>query len=626
MKTIKLFIASLLALSVLGSCSDDNDMFHGDNTSGEYIFTVNNFKRAADSRTAIVLPDNDIDPADFVWTAGDTIGVTPNEGAQAYFVISGGEQSNKAAFSGGAWALKPSESINYAAYYPFIGDIYLDRTKVPVEYTGQRYIRATDGNLTSLAAYDFMAAKPEVASSSSKVNFNFEHLNSLVEVQFSLPDAGAIKSLKLTAEESIFPTKGRFDLTADEIAITTDEESKSKTFTVEVEGLSVDKNEVVSVFFMLAPTDISGKTLTATVTYGEDNATESFKLSAGKNMSAGLWYTLKKQLEVLAKGTCNDNITWMLTSDGTLTISGNGKMENYEKSNEVPWNNYRASIKKVIVEPGILYITRYAFHKCTNLTSITIPEGFQSVGSYAFSGCCNLENINLPQSDYPIGAGEASFNGCSKLKSITLREGTSKIYDSLFYGCTSLKNIVIPSSVYLIDMDAFNGCTSLESITIPENVTEIKSGAFYGCSSLRNINIPISVENIRATAFQGCSSLEIITIPEGVTSIEYNTFSDCSSLKNITIPNTIKNIDQYVFSGCSKLESITIPESVTLIGQGSFRNCSSLHTVISLATTAPRLLNYDVFEGTPSDKTLYYPAGSDYSAWAQYFATTSEIK
>ena len=29
-------------------------------------------------------------------------------------------------------------------------------------------------------------------------------------------------------------------------------------------------------------------------------------------------------------GTCGDNVTWKLTSDGTLTISGKGAMDNYK--------------------------------------------------------------------------------------------------------------------------------------------------------------------------------------------------------------------------------------------------------------------------------------------------------
>ena len=44
----------------------------------------------------------------------------------------------------------------------------------------------------------------------------------------------------------------------------------------------------------------------------------------------------------------------------------------------------------------------------------------------------------------------------------------------------------------------------------------------------------------------------------------------------------------------------------------------------SLATTVPTL-GSAVFSCISSDATLYYPAGSDYSSWAQYFANTEEI-
>ncbi len=43
---------------------------------------------------------------------------------------------------------------------------------------------------------------------------------------------------------------------------------------------------------------------------------------------------------VIASGECGangDNLTWVLTDDGTLTISGSGKMKSYSDSSVAPW-------------------------------------------------------------------------------------------------------------------------------------------------------------------------------------------------------------------------------------------------------------------------------------------------
>ena len=38
--------------------------------------------------------------------------------------------------------------------------------------------------------------------------------------------------------------------------------------------------------------------------------------------------------EIVDSGNCGDNLTWTLDSEGTLTISGNGSMENYDPYDE----------------------------------------------------------------------------------------------------------------------------------------------------------------------------------------------------------------------------------------------------------------------------------------------------
>lgn len=201
-----------LTLLVLNACSDEapEQMQHPqDDTTCELIFTAKSFQHAGDvnSRTALVMPEGNDEGAGFVWTAGDTIGIAPNEGAQAYFVIGEGAESNKATFSGGSWALKTQNSNDYAAYYPLVYDMMLDRTQVPVDYTGQVYKPAVSNKLSSLASHDYMVAKATVATGANNVNFEFKHLSTLMEIQFAVPEASEVTQVTLTSDEKIFPIK-----------------------------------------------------------------------------------------------------------------------------------------------------------------------------------------------------------------------------------------------------------------------------------------------------------------------------------------------------------------------------------------------------------------------------------
>ena len=77
-----------------------------------------------------------------------------------------------------------------------------------------------------------------------------------------------------------------------------------------------------------------------------------------------------------------DNLTWTLTADGTMTISGEGAMKNY--FNDSPACNNK-NIKKVVIEDGITSIGASAFLGYRSLTSITIPSSVTSIGAVALS-------------------------------------------------------------------------------------------------------------------------------------------------------------------------------------------------------------------------------------------------
>ena len=264
---------------------------------------------------------------------------------------------------------------------------------------------------------------------------------------------------------------------------------------------------------------------------------------------------------IYGKGDCGINVTWELTGDGTLIISGTGRISNYSYDNNAPWYSCRAYIKRVVIQQGVRAIGDQAFYYCENLTSVTIPDSVTSIGGDAFSGCAALTSVTIPSSVTSIGGGA-------------------------FSGCTSLTSVAIPSSVTEIGGSAFSGCTELTSITIPEGVTSIGGGAFSGCTGLTSVTIPDSVTSIGNYAFKGCSNLASVTIPSSVTSIGWRAFENCTALTFMTIPESVTYINGEVFSNCVRLARVTIPKSVTEISSKAFYYCDSLTDVYYAGTAA----------------------------------------
>ena len=334
-------------------------------------------------------------------------------------------------------------------------------------------------------------------------------------------------------------------------------------------------------------------------------------------------------------GIYGDNLTWELDSEDTLTISGEGAMNNWEYSSDIPWDSHRYNIVSVVIEDGVTSIGDDAFCNCDSLTSITLPDSLTSIGDEAFLSCNGLTSITLPDSLTSIGdmafsycdltsiiipdsvtsiAGNA-FNSCNDLTSINvdsnnkyyasedgvlfnkdksiliqfpeakpaeeyvIPDGVTTIGNSAFYDCDSLTSITIPDNVTSIGDSAFSYCYSLTSITIPDSVTTIGDYAFSDCESLTSITIPNSVTTIGKNVFSYCIGLTSITIPDSVTAIGDDAFYDCDSLTSITIPDSVTSIGNSAFAKCESLTSITIPDGVTSIGNYAFNNCDSLTSI-----------------------------------------------
>ena len=233
--------------------------------------------------------------------------------------------------------------------------------------------------------------------------------------------------------------------------------------------------------------------------------------------------------------------------------------------------------------------------------------------------------------------GYCAFHGCSSLTSVIIPNGVTSIGDGAFYSCRSLTSVIIGKGVTSIGDNAFDNCKSLTSVVIGNSVTSIGELAFCDCNALTSITIPDSVTEIGELAFLNCSSLESVTFGDGIDISSFGdiTFKNCPSLKSFYgkyasidnrclifngvlsafapaglttyhIPDSVDRIIYYAFCDCNALTSITIPDSVFLIGDHAFSDCNALTSIYCKATTPPTL--YSTFSDNLIN--IYVPSSS----------------
>lgn len=122
---------------------------------------------------------------------------------------------------------------------------------------------------------------------------------------------------------------------------------------------------------------------------------------------------------VVASGTCGatgSNLTWSLDSNGTLTVSGTGKMADYGSFTASPWKTYKDQITSVIISEGVTSIGKYAFWQNDKISSLLILEGVTLIDECSFQYCYALETVTFPATLTEIES--QAFHCCNALKNV----------------------------------------------------------------------------------------------------------------------------------------------------------------------------------------------------------------
>ena len=316
------FIAIALLIGAMGcSINAEEDLAPEESNDLKLVFAVDSFidgDSVPDTKTSVV-PNENYSSYDFRWSAKDTVGIYPDAGNQVYFSMAAGAGATSAEFDGGAWTCKNGHE--YRSYYPFIGKMYLDATKIPVSFTGQKQIGNTNSDHFQQCDYMYTGV---TTKEGSLLNFAYHHLVTVVSPWLELP-AGHYTDLTLSLDEPLFVTEGRYDLTAATPAIVGTQFSSTMHMDLDITLASAD---ILRAFVLLAPINMTGHPLTITVT-DENDVDYQYTYNPQRAYVAGTVYRLRASTNFAdppiafadnaVKAICVDN--WDTNGDGELSYS-----------------------------------------------------------------------------------------------------------------------------------------------------------------------------------------------------------------------------------------------------------------------------------------------------------------
>lgn len=285
--------------------------------------------------------------------------------------------------------------------------------------------------------------------------------------------------------------------------------------------------------------------------------------------------------EISIPGGFIGDIKWFYDEKSkVLTISGNGKMQDYGSSNR-PWEAYVNDIQTVVIEDGVTSVGEYAFYNLDSLSSVVLPNGITTINSYAFGSCDALTEIILPKTLETIWNDAFVYD--TSLVNINL-DGVKIIGSAVFKGCTSLKSVTIGKNLESIGKRAFDECTMLDSFTVDSenpNFSSDEDGVLFNKdktelviypagNSRTSYKMPDTVTVIKTDSFDGCRNLATLVLSKNLRKVESSAFEYCS-ITEFNYPGSVETWEADVVVGeqNNRLNSDTLkyaptdPEAIT---------------------------------------------------------------
>ncbi|WP_026527128.1 leucine-rich repeat protein [Butyrivibrio sp. VCD2006] len=407
------------------------------------------------------------------------------------------------------------------------------------------------------------------------------------------------------------------------------------------------------------PADPSSMGYTFTGWIGSDNTVYGFNTGISEDVT----FTAKWD-EAPVENAEFGNLNWSI-KDGTLTISGNEAMPEVSGSRDIPWDDFKNRIDRVVIEDGITYICKYFVGYNTNIQSVSIPASITKIENYAFSNISESTEIyydgTLKNLKAIAGSGYSWYLkncriDCSKVNvdfvngsqrdaqiieknTIPVRPTDPEKNGYRFDGWYTSSDY---SQVYSFDTDL------TEDITLYAKWTEILTDREFGSVkwTLSNDTLTIGgngdmddvTNSLSIPWYNRRNQIKKIVIKEGVTSICAYITSNVTNLEEFYIPDTITSIHTSAFSGIGQNVKIHYDGSKhqlkTLAGNGWYWYLSKADldvtkVYVEFSTVAghviePQIIDKNSIPTRPADPVLtgyklegWYKS-TDYSSFYEF--------
>lgn len=343
---------------------------------------------------------------------------------------------------------------------------------------------------------------------------------------------------------------------------------------------------------------------------------------------------------VIDSGQCGKDVTWSLQSDGTLTVSGIGMMDDYDEElnndeyiSSAPWGIYADEIHQVVICDGVKSIGNYAFYACSEIISFPdLPDSITYIGDYAFNRCDSLSgDFNLPDSVFSIG--DYAFCGCSGFSGdLIIPYSAEEIGEYAFAECRGFgNNLIIDRNIRSIGSNAFINCDNISNVYFKGDAPNVFENTFdnrvriyyrpntagwsdgnweyytadviltieygtcgtdaywmldidntltiYGSGSMDDYGYDEELETYTDQPwYDNTKDIRALIIENGITYIGSNSFERIESIKGeLIIPDSVSAIGDSAFSNCTGFTGdLEIPDSVYSIGDNAFYNCAGI--------------------------------------------------
>jgi len=247
------------------------------------------------------------------------------------------------------------------------------------------------------------------------------------------------------------------------------------------------------------------------------------------------------------------DINWAFNSAShTLTIYGNGMMDDYSMENLPPWYKYRNSIYNIVVDKNVLNLGNYAFYNLRRVNNILINANSLSdlsrdESNVNYGNNYTLYNVGLDTFETTITFGE----DVKYIPRMLLKPSADYNINVNFTNLKFLGNKVTTISNY--GLAFYLG----KILVLPEGVKNIASLSI-GYNKANLIILPDSLNNITDWSINGNTLAEKVVFGQSIARVNEKVLGENNSLKEVVLPH----IDNPNFikekSIVSKQEFITI--------------------------------------------------------------------